>query len=138
MAGPRIRLSRTLMVPKRFHKVSYLPSKGLALHGESVDVWFIVRKVSTASLRTGLRWRHAARWRLTCRLKCHHQRRDRIFLTDKGFSTVAQLSQCASSTRLYFTSNGFLIAVVRSISWLAACASFIATCTHTSLSDSGI
>ena len=37
-----------------------------------------------------------------------------------------------------FHSNGFLVAVVRSMSWSAACSSLRATCTQTSSSVSGI
>ena len=41
---------------------------------------------------------------------------DSISLMLSPFKTEAQVSQSASSTLLYFTSNGFLVAVVRSMS----------------------
>jgi hypothetical protein len=67
-----------------------------------------------------------------------HQACERSSFMLTLFKTVAQVSQSASSTLLYFMSNGFLVAAVRSISCLAACSSLRATCVHTSARVFGI
>ena len=67
----------------------------------------------------------------------HHLRGSNSFMLNP-FKTNTQVSQSASTTLPYLASNGLHVAVVRSMSWLAACSSFKTTWTHTSSSVSGI